>query len=283
MQGIGKQTGGEGLHMEETKPWIRRFSRVGYMTKGIVFSIIGILALLAAFGTGGETTGTTGAVESVATMPFGRLLLWIIGIGLFGYIAWNLIKAIKDPQGEGKDAKGIVKRIGYFVSAIIYGNLAIGAILLAMRQKSSSGGGESEQEISARLMEQPFGVWLVGLVGVIIMVYGLYELQSGARLKFMEQLKTHEMNAKEKSAAEKAGRVGLIARGLVLAMIGFFFLRTAWTHNPDESKGVGGAFDELASQPYGMFLLAIVAAGFILYGIYQFICGRYERMNFGRQ
>lgn len=268
--------------MEETKPWVRRFSRVGYMTKGLVYMIIGILALLAAFGTGGETTGTTGAVESISTMPFGKLLLWIIGIGLFGYITWNLIKAIKDPQGEGSDTKGWIKRIGYFVSAIIYGNLAIAAILLALRQKSSSGG-ESEKEISARLMEQPFGVWLVGLLGLIILIYGIYELQSGARLKFMEQLKTHEMSAKEKDAAEKAGRVGLIARGVVLSMIGFFFIRTAWTHNPEESKGVEGALDELASQPYGMVILAIVSAGFILYGIYQIIRGRYERMNYGRQ
>ena len=131
--------------MEDTKPWVRRFSRVGYMTKGLVYMIIGILALLAAFGTGGETTGTTGAVESISTMPFGKLLLWIIGIGLFGYIIWNLIKAIKDPQGEGSDAKGWIKRIGYFVSAIVYGNLAIAAILLAFRQKSSSGG-ESEKK-----------------------------------------------------------------------------------------------------------------------------------------
>ncbi|WP_342528452.1 DUF1206 domain-containing protein [Chryseomicrobium sp. FSL W7-1435] len=269
--------------MEETKPWVRRFSRVGYMAKGVVYIIIGVLALLAAVGPGGETTGTTGAVESVSTMPFGKLLLWIIGIGLFGYIVWNLIKAIKDPQGEGSDAKGWIKRIGYFVSAIIYGNLAIGAILLASRQKSSSGGGESEKEISARLMEQPFGVWLIGLLGLIILLYGLYELQSGARLKFMEQLKTHEMNAKEKEVAEKSGRVGLIARGIVLGIIGFFFTRTAWTHNPEESKGVGGALDELASQPYGTIVLGIVATGLILYGIYQFIRGRYEKMNYGRQ
>lgn len=267
--------------MEETKPWIRRFSRVGYMAKGIVYMIIGALALLAAFGPGGNTTGTTGAVEYVSTMPFGKLLLWIIGIGLFGYIIWNLIKAIKDPQHEGKDGKGLIKRIGYFVSAVIYGNLAIGAILLAMRKKSSSGGGESEKEISARLMEQPFGVWLVGLLGLIILIYGIYELQSGARLKFLEQLKTHEMNDKELRAAKQAGRTGLIARGIVLGMIGFFFIRTAWTHNPEESKGIGGALDELAAQPFGMFILAIVAAGLILYGIYQIVRGRYERMNFG--
>lgn len=268
--------------MEETKPWIRRFSRVGYMTKGIVYMIIGILALLAAFGPGGETTGTTGAVEQISTMPFGKLLLWIIGIGLIGYIVWNLIKAFKDPQHEGNGGKGMIKRIGYFVSAVIYGNLAFAAIRLAMRKKSASGG-ESEKEISARLMEQPFGVWLVGLIGVIIMIYGIYEIQSGARLKFLEQLKTHEMNDKELHTAKQAGRTGLVARGIVLTMIGFFFLRTAWTHNPDQSKGIGGAFDELASQPYGMFLLAIVAAGFILYGIYQVIRGRYERMNYGRQ
>jgi hypothetical protein len=264
----------------EVKPWVRRFGRIGYIAKGIVYGMIGVLAVLAAFGPRGKMTGTSGALQSIAQMPFGEILLWVIGIGLIGYILWDFIKAIKDPENEGTDAKGLVKRTGYFISGLIYTNIAFGAIKLASHT-GSAGGENSEKTISAKLMEQPFGVWLVALVGAIIIGYGVYELYSGAKEKFMSKFKTYEMNDKEHKIARLSGKIGLISRGIVLSMVGFFFIRTAYTNNPNESKGLGGALTELANQPFGQFLLAIVAIGLILYGIYQIIRGRYQHMNFG--
>jgi hypothetical protein len=266
--------------MKEAKPWVRRFGRFGYMAKGVVYGMIGVLAALTAFGPGGEITGTSGVLQSIAEMPFGELVLWIIGLGLIGYILWDFIKAIKDPENEGTDAKGLIKRTGYFISGIIYSNLAFGAIKLASHT-GNAGGGNSEKTISAKLMEQPFGVWLVGLVGVIIIGYGVYELYSGVKEKFMYKFKTYEMNGKERKIARLSGKIGLISRGIVLSMVGFFFIRTAYTNNPDESKGLDGALTELASQPFGQLILAIVAIGLILYGVYQIIRGRYQHMNFG--
>ena len=266
--------------IREAKPWVRRFGRFGYMAKGIVYGMIGVLAALAAFGPRGETTGTSGALQSIAEMPFGEVALWFIGIGLIGYIFWNFIKSIKDPENEGTDAKGLIKRTGYFISGIIYSSLAFGAIKLASHTGNASDE-NSEKTISAKLMEQPFGVWLIGLVGAIIIGYGVYELYNGIKEKFMSKFKTYEMNEKERKTARLSGKLGLISRGIVLSMVGFFFIRTAYTHNPEESKGLGGALTELANQPFGQFLLAIVAVGLILYGIYQMIRGRYQHMNFG--
>lgn len=266
--------------MREVSPWVRRFGRLGYMAKGLVYGVIGVLAAFAAFGLGGDMTGTSGALQSIAEMPFGEVALWIIGIGLIGYILWDFIKAIKDPENEGTDAKGLIRRTGYFISGVIYTNLAFGAIKLASHT-GDAGGGNSEKTISTKLMEQPFGVWLVGLVGAFIIGYGVYELYSGVKEKFMSKFKTYEMNNKERKIARLSGKLGLISRGIVLSMVGFFFIRTAYTHNPDESKGLGGALTELASQPFGQFLLAIVAVGLILYGVYQILRGRYQHMNFG--
>lgn len=265
---------------KESKPIIRRLARFGYMTIGIVYGMIGVLAALAAFGPGGEMTDTSGVLHSIAEMPFGEFALWIIGIGLFGYIIWNFIKVLVDPDNVGSDTKGLIIRTGYFISAVIYANLAFLALKLASHT-GSAGSGNAEKTISAKLMEQPFGVWLVGLVGVIIIGYGVYELYSGIKEKFMTEFKTSEMNGMERNVARIAGKMGLISRGIVLSIMGFFFIRTGTTNNPDESKGLGGALTELASQPFGKFLLAIVAIGLILYGVYQIILGRFQRMNFG--
>jgi hypothetical protein len=212
-------------------------------------------------------------------MPFGEVALWVIGIGLIGYIMWGFIKAFKDPENEGTDAKGIIKRTGYFISGIIYANLAFGAIKLASHT-GNAGGGDSEKTLSAKLLEQPFGVWLVGLLGAII-GYGVYEFRSGYKEKFMEKFKTNEMSMRERKIARNSGRAGLISRGLILSMVGCFFIKTAITHDSNQSKGLGGALSELASQPFGQFLLGVIAIGLILYGIYQIIRGRYQRMNFG--
>lgn len=271
-------TAGAKNKLKEAKPWVRRFGRFGFMSKGIVYGMIGVLAALAAFGSGGAKTGTSGALQAIAKMPFGEVVLWIIGIGLIGYILWEFILAIKDPENEGTGAKGLIKRTGYFISGIIYANLAFGAIKLASHT-GNAGSGNSEKTISAKLMEQPFGVWLVGIVGAIIIGYGIYELFKGGKEKFMSSFKTNEMNNKERKIARLSGKLGLISRGIVLTMVGFFFVRTAYTHNPNQSKGLGGALTELASQPFGQFLLAIVAIGLILYGVYQVIRGRYQYMN----
>lgn len=266
--------------LREVKPWVRRFGRLGYLAKGLVYMMIGILAALAAFGPKGDTTGTSGALQSISEIPFGEVALWFIGIGLIGYILWDFIKAIKDPENDGTDAKGLIKRTGYFISGLIYANLAFGAIKLASHT-GTSGGENSEQTISAKVMEQPFGEWLIGLTGAIIIGYGVYEFYSGAKEKFMTKFKMYEMNDHERRIARSSGKIGLIARGIVLMMVGFFFIRASYTNNPNESKGLGGALTELANQPFGQFLLALVSVGLILYGIYQIIRGRYQHMNFG--
>lgn len=264
----------------ETKPWIRRLGRFGYMAKGTVYFLIGLLALMAALGLGGKMTGTSGMLETVAGKPFGEILLWAIGIGLIGYVIWEVIKAILDPENKGTDAKGLLTRVGYGVSAIIYGGIAFKAISIAMHA-SSGGGGGSEKTISAKLLAQPFGQWIIGLVGIIIIGYGVYELYNGYTERFMNKFRVSEMNQHEKKIARKSGKMGLIARGAVLAMIGYFFIQTAITANPEQSKGIDGALAELASKPYGQWLLGIAAAGLMLYGIYEVIRGRYEHMSFG--
>ncbi|MDZ5713342.1 DUF1206 domain-containing protein [Jeotgalibacillus haloalkalitolerans] len=265
---------------EEVKPWVRRLGRFGYMSKGAVYGIVGILALLAALGVGGETTDTSGALQQVATLPFGEVLLWIVGIGLFFYVMWEIVRAIFDPQHKGNDAKGIATRIAYAVSGVIYAGLAVSALQIAMN--AGSGGGNSEQTISAMLLGQPFGQWLVGILGAGVIIYGLYNIYTGYKEKFMSKLIINDMSESEKKLARKSGKIGLTARGVVLAMVGFFFIQTAITSNPDQSKGLDGALGEIASQPYGQVLLGLAAAGLVLYAVYEIIRGRYARMNFGK-
>ncbi|WP_077622778.1 DUF1206 domain-containing protein [Sediminibacillus massiliensis] len=273
-----KQQATEAKH--ELKPWIRRYGRIGNMAKGTVFVLIGLLSFMAAAGIGGQTTGTSGMFRSLASIPLGEVVIWLIGIGLIGYIVWIMIKIVKDPDQHGSDWKGKIIRASYTVSGLLYGGIAFQAIKIAMHAGSSGGG--SQQTITAKVLSQPFGQWIIAIIGAGIIVTGISQLISVITGKFMNRFKKSEMNEHERHLAKNAGIIGLISRGIVFGLIGFFLIQTAINSNPEQTKGLDGALSELAQKPFGQWLLGGVAIGLILYGIFEIIRGRYEYMSLGK-
>lgn len=260
--------------------WVERLARLGYIAKGIVYAIIGVLAVQAAFGTGGQTTDAKGVLGTIAAQPFGKFLLVLLTIGLIGYVIWRLIQAVQDPEHQGDDAKGWAKRLGYGISGLIYAGLALSAIKLIA---GTGGGGSSNstQDWTARLLSQPFGKWLVGAVGAFIIGLGFYQLYKAYKAKFRNDLKLREMSPTEQTWATRIGRFGEAARGIVFIIIGFFLIQAAHQSNPNEARGLDGALQALAQQPYGPWLLGIVALGLVAYGIHMWVQARYLRINTG--
>lgn len=258
-------------------------ARLGYATKGIVYGIVGVLAVMAAFTAGGQTTGTKGALGFIAGQPFGQFLLILTAIGLISYALWRFIEAAQDPGNKGSDAKGIAQRVGYVISGLIYGALAAQAIFIvigAMSQsEASSGSGDSKSDWTAWVMQQPFGRWLVGLAGAIIVGVGFYRIYKAYKVKFRRKLNLAELDRDQETWAVRISRIGIAARGVVFILIGFFLLRASAQYDPSEVKGLDGILGALAAQPYGKFLLAIVAIGLVAYAIYMLIQSRYRRIN----
>jgi hypothetical protein len=257
--------------------WVERLARLGYLAKGIVYAIVGVLAVQAAFGAGGQTTDTKGALGAIAAQPFGKFLLALLTVGLIGYVVWRFVQAVQDPEHKGDDAKGWATRLGYAVSGLIYASLAFTAIGL-IRGSGGGGGGNSEQDWTARLLAQPFGQWLVGLVGAFVIGLGFYQLYQAYKAKFRKQMKLQEMSPTEETWATRIGRFGLGARGVVFCIIGFFLLQAARQSDASEVRGLDGALQSLAQQPYGPWLLGIVALGLVAYGIHMAVQARYIRI-----
>lgn len=254
-------------------------ARFGYVAKGFVYAAIGILALLAAFSVnGGETTDTTGALNAIARQPFGQILLILIAIGLVGYVIWRVIEAIKDPENKGTDAKGIFARLGYLLSGLAYIGVAVNAASLAFGS-SSGGGGNSEQDWTAMVMQQPFGRWLVGLAGVVVVGIGCYRIYEAYKTKFRKKLNLNELSTQQKKWLVNISRFGIAARGVVFIMIGFFVLQAAKNYAPNQVKGLDGALLTLAQQSSGKILLALMALGLIAYAIYLILQARYSRIK----
>ena len=262
---------------QDVKPWVRAFARFGYTAKGAIYVLLGALSLMAALGVGGKTTGSKGALETLAKQQYGNILLWLTAIGLIGYIVWRLIQLIKNPEN-----KGIGSRIGYLLSGIMYGALAMKAFSILIGTLQSGGGSSgssTKQSLTAKVLAQPMGQYVIMGVGGAIILYGLYEMYRGLTEKFKKQFNYSDMTKKEKSAVRKTGKLGLLSRGVVLGLIGYFFIQTAMRAQTSQALGLDAALSKLAEQPYGQWLLGIVSAGLLLFGIFQILKGKNRHLR----
>lgn len=254
-------------------------ARVGYAARGLIYVVVGALAALAAWGSGGQTTDSRGAVVTLLEAPFGAVLLVCIAAGLLCYSAWRAAQALLDADAHGSDARGLAVRGGLGVSAVIHTALAVFALSLAMGwgTGTSDGSGDgSSREWTAWLMAQPFGQWLVALVGVAVIGAGIAHCVKAWRAGFEAHFR---MTPDERRFIRPISRFGLTARGVVFLIIGSFFLVAAVQQDPSEARGLSGALRALQEQPYGWLLLAVVALGLVSFGAYSLIESRYRTIS----
>jgi hypothetical protein len=273
-----KQRGDQLGRSAVRSPWMERLARLGYLAKGVVYAVIGVLALQVAFGTGGKTTDTQGALGTLAESTGGMVLLAVVAVGLVGYVLWRVVQAWMDPDGKGTHPKGLAQRAFYLVSAAIHASLAVAAFRLVLGTGGAGPSGEqSTQSWTARLMSQPFGQALVATVGLVIAGVGLWQVYKAWKEKFRKKLRLSELSPQHAEWAVRISKLGILARGGVFMMIGAFLVQAALTANPRRAHGLDGALETLASQPYGMVLLALAAAGLVAYAVYMAVEARYRR------
>lgn len=259
-------------------PWFERLARLGCAAKGVVYFIVGLLAAQAAIGAGGATTDTSGALQAIVTQPFGKFLLGVVTVGIIGYVLWRSVQTVLDPEhaGQTHDAKRSLRRVGYAGSALAYTGLALTAIKLILGSGGSNG--HATQDWTARFLEQPFGQWLVGLAGAVTIGVGFWHLYQAYQAKFQREFNLQEMSSTERTWTVGLGRAGIAARGVVFAVIGLFLVQAARHSDASEARGLGGALAALAQQPFGPWILGLVALGLIAYGLYSAVEARYRRI-----
>lgn len=262
----------------KARPWIENLARAGYAAKGLVYVVIGALALQAALGAGGQTTDTKGALFVIAQHSWGRALLIVLSVGLAGYALWRVVMGIWDSESKGNDAKGIITRIGYVFSGLAYGGLALTAFQLIGGTQQRTGH-SMRYDWTARALAQPWGRWLIAIVGLVVIGIAINAFYKAYSAKFREHLKTASMSATETTWVTRAGRAGYAARGVVFLLIGWFFIQAALHSSARETGGLDQALTTVAQQPYGPWLLGIVAAGLVAYGLYGWYEAFYRRVD----
>jgi hypothetical protein len=256
-------------------PWVERLGRIGLVAQGVLYAVVGILAIQVALGGRKENPDKGGALRTIADQPFGRVLLVLLAAGLAAYAVWRLAQALFDRDGEGTDPKGLAKRVAALAKAGWYALLCGLTVSVLV---GGNGGDSSEQQTTAGVFERPLGRYAVYAVGLGFVAAGLFNGYRAVTCSFNKKLKQQQMNEAEEAAATGLGVLGHLARMVVWGLIGAFLLRAAWEFDPKRARGLDGALLEVAQQSYGGLLLGAVAVGLMAYAAYCFVQARYRRI-----
>ncbi|HEY4347723.1 MAG TPA: DUF1206 domain-containing protein [Gaiellaceae bacterium] len=248
-------------------------ARAGFVARGLVYAIIGILAFRLAIGEGGEITNQQGAFRTVAHQPFGEAMLTAVAIGLAGYALWRLFRAALGHGPEGADST--FDRIAAAGSGLVYAALFVVAVEILMGASSSSG---KPSKTTAGVLGWPGGTWIVGIAGAVMIGIALYQGYRGITQSFLKDSKTEEMSPRMQRWISRVGTVGHLARMVVFALVGIFLIKAAIDYAPSAAVGLDGALAKLVHRSYGSWLLGIVAAGLIAFAVYSLSDARYRRI-----
>ncbi|HYC60404.1 MAG TPA: DUF1206 domain-containing protein [Thermoanaerobaculia bacterium] len=255
---------------------IERLARLGYASIGVVYMIVGGFAVAAAMGKRGSTGGHEDAFALIRQQPFGRVLLAVIALGMVGYVLWRFVSAVTDNEHRGSDAKGIGVRLASIGRGLVYSLFVFEIVRMIMKGGRSGGSGGDSQAAhwTGRLMQQPFGRWLVVLVGLGIVGYGAYQLYAAWDAKLSKRLSLGEMDARVRDKVVLISRFGIGARGLVFFVIGGSLVIAGLRHDSSAAHGTTGALQELP-QP----VLVLAGLGLAAYGVYALVNARYRRIR----
>jgi hypothetical protein len=242
---------------------------------GLLYILIGVLAIQLALGAGGKAADRTGALHEIADESWGTIVLIVLAIGFGGYALWRFTVAVLGEKLETNGDFGWGKRLWYTARGAFYAVVCYATVALLAGSRSSSG---SEQKQTETVLDWPAGRWLVGAFGLGLLGWSLGNAYRGLSRNFKDDLRTGQMTRRAEQWATRAGVVGYLARAVVFALIGVFLIRAALEYDPKEAIGIDGALQKLADQTFGPLLLGVVAAGLIAYGLFYFVRARYREV-----
>jgi hypothetical protein len=258
-------------------PQLEFLERLGYVVRGVLYAVMGFLALRIALAQpGGKATDLSGSLLWLIGNPFGKLVLIVTIIGLAAYSLWGFVRAIFDPLHRGRDTEGIAARVGFITSAVSYAAIAFFALQILAGQGGASN--DSTQKTVSTLLTNPAGGVITVVLGLFSLVIGIGQFIEAYRAIFKNDLKAAEMSQSERDIAIGLGRFGMAARGVTFLVIGWFLIQAGIHHDAGQVHGFGGAFLFLLAQPYGRWLVGIIALGFVALGLHSFACARWVRL-----
>jgi hypothetical protein len=259
---------------------LRAAARGGLVARGVVYVLVGSLAVQIAFGHGGKQADRSGALQTVAGTPGGGILLWALAAGFAGLAVWRYAEAVYGQPGP--DGRKAGKRLFSLGRGVFYSVVCASTVMFAMGGGGSQSSDQKSRDITWKVMHGiPGGRWLVLVIGVGFVAAGVGIVVRAVRKKFVKRLDTAQMTSRTRAFVEPLGMVGRSARGVLFAAAGVFFGYAAITYDPGKAQGVDGTLRQFARTSAGPWLLVLVAAGVVAFGVYSWCEARYRKVQPG--
>lgn len=258
-------------------PALRWLARAGLAARGVLYLVIGWIAIQVAFGQSSHQADQTGAIHLLGRNPAGEVALWLLVVGFAGMCLWRLTEAIfgaAEPDGD----KATI-RLAALGRTLVYGFITFGVLKYALGVGGPKSSDQQSVDLTATAMSHPGGRVAVIIVGVAVAIGGLALAYEGARKRFLKKLNTGEMGPRTLKVVTWLGRVGGIARGAVFVTAGVFLVIAAADAKPQQAKGVDSALRALARTPLGPWLLLVVAIGLVMFGAFSCCEARWRRVQ----
>jgi hypothetical protein len=250
-------------------------ARAGLIAYGVVHLLIGWLAVQIAWSASdSKSADTSGALKTLASQPFGEVLLWLVAIGLVALALWQASEAIWGYRNRDA-AERTRKQFTSGASAIVYAALGFSAASIALGSGSSSS--QSQEEATSGVLGWPSGRVIVVVAGLIIIGVGGAHVVKGVRKSFAEEIDTSSMSPAARKGVAQLGQIGYIAKGVALGLVGGLLSYATLTFDR-QKQGLDGAMQTILAQPFGRFLLTAAALGFVAFGVFAILQSRYRRM-----
>jgi hypothetical protein len=257
----------------KTRPF-EWMARIGYVARGTVFLGLGLITVLAAFGSWRAPPDPKDVLHTLLSHAFGGLAVAAISAGLLCFAVWRIVQALFDADRCGSDLKGLARRGLFFIQGLFYVALAgIPATMLLGTRPSSD---QAVRDWTGWLLEWPFGRWVLALTGVIVIVSAVAIGINGIRAHFKQRL---AVRGGERTIITALGQFGFVARAIVYAAVGAFLLMAALHSDPGEARGVAGTLRAIQQESFGSIWLALAAAGFLAFGCYSIAEGAWRRVE----
>ncbi len=250
----------------EDHSWVDHAVRFGMVAYGVVYLVVGWLALQLALGQGTGDTSASGAMTELAQQPFGQVALWLVALGMLLLVAWRLLEAVaghRSEDGSDRVRKGAVS----VLKAVIYGVIGVSAVRVATGSSSSSGSDGTDGP-TAQVLQLPGGQLIVGAVALGILAYAVVQAKQAVTEDFREHLTAEGKRGRSGTFYVLAGKMGYAAKAVALAIVGGLFGYAAIIHDASKSGGMDQALQQVLEQPYGRYLLGLVALGIAGYGVF---------------
>ncbi|WP_369240748.1 DUF1206 domain-containing protein [Streptomyces sp. R21] len=254
----------------------RGAARAGLTARGVIYLLVGVLALQIAFGDGGKQADRSGALDELSGKPFGAVLLWALGVGLVGMALWRLSEALFGSVGQ--DGRSVKKRLAALARCVFYTFVAYSVLSFAAGSGGASSSDKQSRDVTAEALDLPAGQWLVGAAGAAIVVAGGWIGARAVLRRYRRELKLGEMSRSVRRLVDTTSVAGGVARGLVFVAAGAFAIRAAVEYEPDKAKGMDDTLRSFADTPAGPWLLVCVATGLVLFGVFSFAMARWRKV-----